>query len=175
MVYFYLEDIIANAIIELNGMDGSRKIFISLAQEYGEEVVKKIRENGCYANIKSINERSMLLFEQKYSNFFIPYMDMGIKGYLLREERTIEELVIEFRKKSDLDVWSVFSDKEIVSRILGPYANFTKEKLYNYSKCEEIVEDFNDCFLGNGMTDGEFSSKKKLAKLKSWQKNEDYR
>ena len=177
VIYFYLEDIIANAIIELNKIDGSRKIFVCVAKEYAEEVVKKICEKGYYANIKSINERSIMLFEQKYSNFFIPYIELGMKGYSLKEDISIDELLAVFRKESALDIWSTFSDKEIISRILRPYVNLSEKNMsFDISSNRKEVDlGINDYFLKDGATIIDTPSRKTLTKLKSWQKKWNYR
>ena len=52
MLYLTVEDIVANSIIELNKIDGSKNVLIDDAKKYGEEVAKHLKKRGYYTLLK---------------------------------------------------------------------------------------------------------------------------
>lgn len=120
MVYFYLDDIIANAMIESIKIDGRRIMLIRTAKNYGEKVVERLQEMNWVKTVrlKNIHTNAILLFEKNYSDYFIPFMIGEERGYLLRDGVDVMILENLFRKNYPLEVIEAFSNPEIVKETL---------------------------------------------------------
>lgn len=147
MCYFYLYDCVANAIIERNRICGEKNILLEDAINYERKVVQLLQENGYFAKMKVIDEKSILFFEKEYEDYFVSYYEGDKKGYSLKEDKTIEELIKLFRGNMEVGMLSFFSDICAIRQLnLEKYCNFSmKYKQYpvvstcDVSNCKKRV------------------------------------
>ena len=114
MLCLTIEDMVANAIIELNRMDGSRKVSIDDALVYGKEVASCLRKRGYFTTLK-LNSNLIEDFENRYSNFFFKYYDKDSYGYQLHDGIEVDEVVKEFRSPLVIELLDSFTDDDVLS------------------------------------------------------------
>ena len=127
MIVVEIEDMIANTIIEQIKQNGNRCVSLKQAEEYGQAVVDKLKELGKDAILSSIDSH-IVLFEKKYSNYFFRTEIDGELGYELSADKTVDDLVLKFRRFLPGYIISVFEDEDIVNDILLDNENKTKVK-----------------------------------------------
>ena len=133
MLYLDIEDIVANAMIELNKIDGSRSVPIWVAEQYGNEVSRYLGNQGYYTKMR-INRERTYRFEEQYGEFFTSYQQGKEKGYVLNDGKDIEDLVRKFRGYLDL---------EVILAFINPQATETLQTYSDSVKDFELVkEDF---------------------------------
>ena len=113
MLYLTVEDIVANSIIELNKIDGSRCVLIDDAKCYGIEVANNLRKRGYFTLLK-LNSSLTESFEVKYKNYFHKFIDKESYGYCLEDDKTIEDIVSIFRSPISSEVVDSFSCDEVI-------------------------------------------------------------
>ena len=111
----FIEDIVANGIIEKNKLDGSRKISIKQAENYGEEVINYLKEKNIDC-IMYLNRELTYLFQIKYRDLFTRYSNQFDKGYILKDDKNIDDLITIFRGYLPLDTLLAFTDKEVIEK-----------------------------------------------------------
>lgn len=118
-VYIGIEDLAANALIELLGKDKSNtKVSFKALEDYGNAVVNYINgENGERAVLVLSRDRTNR-FLHDYSDFFELYTNSDGEGILLKEGKNIEDLWSKFRSYLTFDMLSAFVNKSNV-RALG--------------------------------------------------------
>lgn len=114
MLYLFIEDIVANALIELNKLDGSRTISLASARRYGNELIKKLKEQGYYTKLKANEEFFITQFEKKYADYFVGYYVGEEKIYSLNEDKTIEDLIVRFRKPIPEEIVDFFMSVDVI-------------------------------------------------------------
>lgn len=119
MIYLYLEDIIANALIEKNKLDGTTQVSWNLLEQYGEEILKKLTEKGYLAKIK-LSSQALLYFEKNFSNYFTWNISNEELTYYLNENRTIEEINLKFRQNLPKEMIEILHSIDIKSIITIP-------------------------------------------------------
>lgn len=115
MLYLTIEDIVANSIIELNKIDGSKKVLIEDAIKYGEEVANHLKKRGYYTRLK-LNSHLTEQFEINYRNYFTKYQQDNSYGYELNKSKEIEDIIKEFRNESIQEAIESFTDKEVINK-----------------------------------------------------------
>lgn len=116
LIYIGIEDLVANALIELIENNNIREVLFKDLDEYGAMVVK-------YLNNK--NEQAVLLLSKERTNDFLhDYSDMfeifsdGINdGIKLKNEVGVEQLWKKFRGYLSVDVMMAFMDTMAVSKL----------------------------------------------------------
>lgn len=114
----HIEDLVANALIEKNKLDGSRKISNIEVEQYAEEVIKDLRQKGIYAR----TDISMILiseFEENYKDWFLIYEDDKIHEWVLGQDKTIEDLELLFRANLPVEAILSFANVDIVRKSLS--------------------------------------------------------
>lgn len=116
LIYIGIEDLVANALIELVEKKGKRQVFFKDLNAYGAMVIK-------YLNKK--NEQAVLLVSQErtneflhdYSEFFELFSEGINDGIKLKENVTVEKLWEKFRVYLSIDVMMAFMDTISVSKL----------------------------------------------------------
>lgn len=116
LIYIGIEDLVANALIELVEKEGKRQVFFKDLDAYGAMVIK-------YLNGK--NEQAVLLVSQKrtneflhdYSEFFELFSEGINEGIRLKESVTVEELWEKFRVYLSVEVMMAFMDSISISKL----------------------------------------------------------
>ena len=115
MLYLTVEDIVANSIIELNKIDGSRKVMIEDAKRYGEEVANHLKKRGYYTLLK-LKPNLTESFEIKYENYFTKYYENESYGYMLNDDKEIKDIEAIFRLPIAYEVVESFTSSEVIEK-----------------------------------------------------------
>ena len=115
--YIGIEDLAANAMIEMLKKGGQRFLTYNEIEMYGAEVVQILRENGEKAVLILSRENTDALF-RNYSEFFEESEQNGKKGIKLKENKEVEDLIQQFRGYLALDVLLAFMNQRSV-QVLG--------------------------------------------------------
>lgn len=118
-MYFYIgiEDLAANAMIELLKKGGQRFITYNEIEMYGAEVVQILKESWKKAVLILSRENTDALL-RNYSEFFEEEEQNGRKGIKLKDDKKVEGLIQQFRSYLALDVLLAFMNKRSV-QVLG--------------------------------------------------------
>ena len=115
--YIGIEDLAANALIEIMKKTDRRFLTYSEIESYGAEVVQLFKENGEKAILILSRDNTDALFKN-YSEFFEEREEDGKKGILLKEGKNVEDLIQHFRGYLALHVLLAFMNQRSV-QILG--------------------------------------------------------
>lgn len=118
MLYLTVEDIVANSIIELHKIDGSRCVLIDDAKYYGNEVANHLKKRGYFTLLK-LNSSLTESFEVKYKDYFHRFSDNESYGYCLDDDKTIEDIVSVFRSPISREIVDSFSNEEVIQNSFG--------------------------------------------------------
>ena len=114
--YIGIEDLAANALIEIMKKTDRRFLTYSEIESYEAEVVQILKENGEKAVLILSRDNTDALFKN-YSEFFEEREKDGKKGILLRKEKNIEDLIQHFRGYLALDVLLAFMNQRSVQAL----------------------------------------------------------
>ncbi|MBQ3545013.1 MAG: hypothetical protein IJA34_08530 [Lachnospiraceae bacterium] len=114
--YIGIEDLAANALIE--SMRRAEKTFLTYKEieNYGSKVVKFLNEKGEKAVLILSRESTNALF-RNYSDFFKEKKLDGEIGIELKEDVTLEKLIVQFRGYLALDVLMAFVNENSVQAL----------------------------------------------------------
>lgn len=115
--YIGIEDLAANAMIEMMKKGGQRFLTYSEIEMYGAEVVQILKDSGEKAVLILSRENTDALF-RNYSEFFEESERGGKRGIKLKENKKVEDLIKQFRGYLALDVLLAFMDQRSV-QVLG--------------------------------------------------------
>lgn len=115
--YIGIEDLAANAMIEMLKKGGQRFLTYSEIEIYGTEVVQILKENGEKAVLILSRDNTAALF-RNYSEFFEEGEQNGKKGIKLKEDKKVEDLIQQFRGYLALDVLLAFVNQRSI-QVLG--------------------------------------------------------
>ena len=115
--YIGIEDLAANALIEVMRKGHKRFLTYNEIESYGSEVVRILKENGEKAVLILSRDNTDALF-RNYSEFFVESEQNGKRGILLKAEKKIEDLIQQFRGYLALDVLLAFMNQRSV-QVLG--------------------------------------------------------
>ena len=115
--YIGIEDLAANAMIEMLKKGGQRFLTYNEIEMYGVEVVQILRENGEKAVLILSRENTDALF-RNYSEFFEESEQSGKRGITLKKDKEVEDLIQQFRGYLALDVLLAFMNQRSV-QVLG--------------------------------------------------------
>ncbi len=115
--YIGIEDLAANAMIEMLKKGGQRFLTYDEIEMYGAEVIQILKENGEKAVLILSRENTDALF-RNYSEFFEEGDQNGKKGIKLKAEKEVDDLIQQFRGYLALDVLLAFMNQRSV-KVLG--------------------------------------------------------
>ncbi len=115
--YIGIEDLAANAMIEMLKKGGQRFLTYDEIEMYGAEVIQILKENGEKAVLILSRENTDALF-RNYSEFFEEGDQNGKKGIKLKAEKEVDDLIQQFRGYLALDVLLAFMNQRSV-QVLG--------------------------------------------------------
>lgn len=117
MCYFIgLEDLTANAFIEVLQHQNKRMLTFKEIESYGAQVIKVLNRKGKRAILTLSRENTEALFKE-YADYFEEVEENGNKGILLKEGKEAEHLIEKFRGYLSLDVLRAFIDKTSVNKL----------------------------------------------------------
>ncbi len=116
-VYIGIEDLAANALIEVMSKDKSKR-FVSYEEleNYGSEVVNFLNAQGEKAILILSRESTNAMF-RNYSDIFEETTLNNQLGIVLKPKVSIEDLIIKFRGYLAWDVLLAFVSKQTVSKL----------------------------------------------------------
>lgn len=116
-VYIGIEDLAANALIEVMSKDKSKR-FVSYEEleNYGSEVVKFLNAKGEKAILILSRESTNAMF-RNYSDIFEETVLNNQIGIVLKSEVSIEDLIIKFRGYLAWDVLLAFVSEQTVAKL----------------------------------------------------------
>lgn len=115
--YIGIEDLAANAMIEMLKKSGKRFLTYNEMEAYGAEVVRILKESGEKAVLILSRENTDAFF-WNYSEFFEEKEENGKKGILLKDDKEVKDLIQQFRGYLALDVLLAFVNQQSV-KVLG--------------------------------------------------------
>lgn len=117
-VYIGIEDLVANAFIELVDKSNKKEVMFSQLNEYGATVVEVLFEKGQKAILLLSNEKTST-FLLDYSDYFELFTsESGEEGLKLKQDITVDDLWEKFRGYLSFDVMMAFMDKRSI-KVLG--------------------------------------------------------
>lgn len=118
MIRIGIEDLIANALIQLGNKINKKHVTIEELENYCNTVIKQLNNKG----LQAVYEGNRYLthnFLCEYGNFFEEYIDnIGGKGFKLKEGVTNEILTDKFTGYLDLSLMIAFNSIE-AKQVLG--------------------------------------------------------
>lgn len=115
--YIGIEDLAANAMIEILKKGGQRFLTYDEIEMYGAEVVQILKENGEKAVLILSRDNTEALF-RNYSDFFEEETQNEKKGIKLKDDKEVDDLIRQFRGYLALDVLLAFMNQRSV-QVLG--------------------------------------------------------
>lgn len=115
--YIGIEDLAANAMIEMLKKGERRFLTYNEIEMYGAEVVQILKENGENAVLILSRENTNALF-RNYSEFFEERERNGKRGIGLKDDKGVEDLIQQFRGYLALDLLLAFMNQRSV-QVLG--------------------------------------------------------
>jgi hypothetical protein len=115
-IYIGIEDLVANALIELVEKTEKREVYFKQLDEYGAKVVKYLNDKQEQAVLVLSKERTNS-FLHDYSDYF-ELFSCGIdEGIRLKDTVSVEQLWEKFRGYLSVDVMFAFMDGVSVSAL----------------------------------------------------------
>ncbi len=106
-VYIGIEDLAANALIELVEKSNIKEVLFSQLNQYGAEIVNIIEDKKRIILI--ISNESTNRFLKNYSDFFELFNNGKEEGIRLKEGTTVNQLWLTFRTYLTMDLLNAFS------------------------------------------------------------------
>lgn len=114
--YIGIEDLVANALIELMKRGESRKVSLQTISDYGTVIVRLLTKQGQDA-ILFLTRESTYEFVHDYKEFFSIKLYDGIEYIELQNNVTIETLRNQFRKNLTVDLAKALIRRESLSAL----------------------------------------------------------
>ena len=115
-MYIGIEDLVANAIIELVEKSQRNEVLFSEINRYGATVVQILSEKYNKAILILSKERTSA-FLNDYSDFFELYTNGTEEGIRLKENVSVGQLWEKFRGYLSIDVMMAFADERSVAEL----------------------------------------------------------
>lgn len=115
-VYIGIEDLVANALIEIVEKSEKREVLFKQLDEYGTQVIKFLNEKNEQAILLLSKERTNVFLHDyaDYFEFFTRGMEEGIR---LKEAVDVNQLWSKFRGYLSVDVMLAFMDKRATNAL----------------------------------------------------------
>lgn len=129
-VYIGIEDLVANALIELLEQCGKREVMFRELDAYGAIVIKYLNEE--------MNEQAVLLLSKERTNAFLhdyaEFFELCTRGkeegVRLRDGITSEQLWVQFRSYLSADIIRAFINKtnvdELIQVVMGNRQEYSR-------------------------------------------------
>jgi len=115
-MYIGIEDLVANAIIELVEKSQRREVLFSEVNRYGATVIQILSENDKKAVLILSKERTNA-FLHDYSHFFELFSNGIEEGIRLKEGISVDDLWAKFRGYLSIDVMMAFMNARTVAEL----------------------------------------------------------
>ena len=112
----YIEDLVANAFIELFEHGEQRGVLFKPLNKFGIYVARILGEKGMGA-VFDFSPEKITTFLDEYSDYF--YLLDGNTGFGLKQGITVEQLWEKFRGYLSYDVQAAFKDERAINALLG--------------------------------------------------------
>ena len=106
--YIEMEDLVANAFIELVEKKNKREILFSELDEYGAKVIEALNSNGVTDAVLVVSRESQLAMIEDYSDMFEGFEKDGAKGIRLLDNVEPIDLWRRFCASLSLKVLNAF-------------------------------------------------------------------
>ncbi len=115
--YIGIEDLAANALIEVLSKTGKRFLSYFEIEKYGAEVVRVLSEqNGEKAVLLLSRENTTALY-RNYSEFFMEREQDGSLGIELKPDKEVEDLIKQFRGYLSLELLMAFINERSIQAL----------------------------------------------------------
>lgn len=115
-VYIGIEDLVANAFIELVEKSQKKEVLFSQISNYGATVVKILSAEGKKA-VLVLSEEKTNVFLHDYSEYFELFDSNEGEGFRLKQGVTVDQLWKNFRGYLSLDVMMAFMDAASIKEL----------------------------------------------------------
>lgn len=115
-MYIGIEDLVANALIELVEKSQKNEVLFSTLNEYGATVIKILLENDKKA-VLILSDEDTHEFLNDYTDFFELFSNGEEDGIRLKTSVTVDQLWRKFRSYLSLDVIKAFSDSRSIESL----------------------------------------------------------
>jgi len=115
-IYIGIEDLVANALIELVQKSEKREVLFSQLHNYGTKVVRLLNAEREQA-VLIVSKESTYRLISDYSNFFELFSSLHGEGIRLKSDVTVEKLWKSFRGYLSVDVMMAFMNSESVKEL----------------------------------------------------------
>lgn len=117
-VYIGIEDLVANALIELVERENKRIVRFKELEKYGAMVVKCLSDQNEEAILVLSKERTNVFLHDYHDYFELVFNEEGIdEGIRLKEDVTIEQLWDTFRGYLTADVMLAFMNDDAIQAL----------------------------------------------------------
>ena len=117
-IYIEIEDLVANAFIDLVEKKNKREILFSELDEYGAKVIEALNSDGNTNAVLVVSRESQIAMIEDYSDMFEGFEKDGAKGIRLLEGVETIDLWTRFRASLSLKVLNAFK-KQSTKDVLG--------------------------------------------------------
>ena len=117
-IYIEIEDLVANALIELVEKKGQREVLFKELDDYGARVIDVLNQEGKTKAILVVSRESQTAMLEDYADMFEPFERDGAKGIRLKEGITPMQLWKRFCVSLSLKVIEAFQSS-ITREALG--------------------------------------------------------
>lgn len=114
--YIGIEDLAANALIELLNRKNCREVSFETLRNYGMTVVRLLAKSGKGA-ILTMNREGTYNMLHDYSDFFDINENGGRETIILKDGKTAEDLKLHFRAYLGLDCFIAFTDRRSLKEL----------------------------------------------------------
>ncbi len=118
-IYIGIEDLVANALIELVEKSEKREVLFRQLDEYGAKVIKYLNDKQEQAVLVLSKERTTK-FLHDYSDYFELFVNGMDEGIRLKPGIPVSQLWKKFRGYLSVDVMLAFMDKMSISALGVP-------------------------------------------------------
>lgn len=115
-IYIGIEDLVANALIELVEKSEKREVLFKQLDEYGAKVIKYLNDKQEQAVLVLSKERTNE-FLHDYSEYFELFSSGMDEGIRLKEGISVNQLWEKFRGYLSVDVMLAFMDRVSISAL----------------------------------------------------------
>lgn len=115
-IYIGIEDLVANALIELVEKSEKREVLFEQLDNYGAQVIKYLNNKQEQAVLVLSKERTNV-FLHDYAEYFELFTNDMAEGIRLKENVDVSELWSKFRGYLSADVMLAFMDRKSVNAL----------------------------------------------------------
>lgn len=112
MFYIGIEDLAANALIQVLQRGGERFLTYKEIESYGARVVLSLQKSGDRAVLILSRERTTAMLRD-YGDFFEEGMRQGAKGISLKDGKSLDDLIEQFQGYLSLTVLEAFVKEKV--------------------------------------------------------------